>query len=81
MPGSADGVGYLNMCPGGISVILGKEGSGPTRAIFLDSALEAKKLNYSQNTLVASLTFVLKCKGTIVAVSLCFGVKRSGFNS
>lgn len=35
------------MDPGGISVNLGKEESGPTRAIFLDSALKADELDYN----------------------------------
>lgn len=47
MFGSVDGVGYFNMCLGGIFVILGKEGFGLIRVIFLDSVLEVKKLNYS----------------------------------
>ena len=46
------------VCPGGISVNPGKEESGPTRAIFLDRALEAKKLDYNQNTLATSFTRV-----------------------
>lgn len=63
------------MGPGGISVNLGKEERGWTRAIFLDSALEPEKLDYNYTTVVTSPIFVLKCKGIIVAVSLCFGVK------
>lgn len=40
------------MGPGGISVNLDKEESRPPRAIFLDSALEAEKLDYNYNTVV-----------------------------
>ena len=43
--GGTNGIGELNLGPGGISVNLGKEECGPIRAIFLDSALEAEKLD------------------------------------